>query len=61
VQEIRADRSGHQRPLAQLLPSLAEEFEPTKTPEEIRACAEAILDRYADAPVPLVRSDARAP
>lgn len=51
VDEIRADRSGHQRRLAQLLPSLAEEFESTKTPEEIRACAEAILERYADSPV----------
>jgi arsenate reductase (thioredoxin) len=51
VDEIRADRSGHQRRLAQLLPSLAEQFEPTKTPDEIRACAEAILDRYADVPV----------
>lgn len=51
IEEIRADRSGHQRRLAQLLPSLAEQFEETKSPEEIRACAEAILDRYADAPV----------
>jgi hypothetical protein len=51
VGEIRADRSGHQRRLAQLLPWLAEEFEATKSPEEIRACAEAILERYADAPV----------
>jgi arsenate reductase (thioredoxin) len=38
VREIRADRSGHQRRLAQLLPSLAAEFEATKSPEEIRAC-----------------------
>jgi arsenate reductase len=38
VREIRADRSGHQRRLAQLLPSLADEFEATKSPEEIRAC-----------------------
>jgi arsenate reductase (thioredoxin) len=51
VEEIRADRSGHQRRLAQLLPSLADQFEGTKTPEQIRACAEAILERYADAPV----------
>jgi arsenate reductase len=51
IEEIRADRSGHQRRLAQLLPSLAEEFEPAKTPDEIRACTEAILERYADAPV----------
>jgi len=49
--EIREDRSGHQRRLAQLLPSLAEEFEATKTPEEIRACADAILTEFDDAPV----------
>jgi arsenate reductase (thioredoxin) len=49
--EIRADRSGHQRRLAQLLPSLAEEFEATKTPEEIRACTDAILSEFDDAPV----------
>lgn len=51
IEEIRADRSGHQRRLTQLLPSLAEEFEGSKSPEEIRACAEAILERYAGAPV----------
>jgi arsenate reductase (thioredoxin) len=51
IGEIRADRSGHQRRLSQLLPSLAEEFETTKSPEEIRSCAEAILERYADVPV----------
>jgi arsenate reductase len=49
--EIRADRGGHERRLAQLLPSLAEEFEATKTPEVIRDCADAILAQYDDAPV----------
>jgi arsenate reductase (thioredoxin) len=49
--EIRADQSGHQRRLAQLLPSLAEEFGQTKTPEEIRACADAVLSELDDAPV----------
>jgi hypothetical protein len=49
--EIRTDRSGHQRRLAQLLPSLAEEFADAKTPEEIRACADAILNEFDDAPV----------
>ena len=48
---IRADRSAHQRRLEQLLPALAAEFEDTKTPDEIRACADAVLGRYADAPV----------
>jgi hypothetical protein len=50
---IRSDPSGHQRRLAQLLPSLAEEFEATKSPDEIRACADAILSEFDDA---LVRS-----
>jgi arsenate reductase (thioredoxin) len=49
--EIRADRSGHQRWLARLLPALAEEFADAKTPEEIRACADAILNEFDDAPV----------
>jgi arsenate reductase len=49
--EIRTDRGGHQRRLAQLLPSLAEEFGQTKTPEEIRACADAVLSEFDDAPV----------
>ena len=49
--EIRTDRSGHQRRLGQLLPSLAEEFADTKSPAEIRACADAILGEFGDAPV----------
>ena len=49
--EIRTDRSAHARRLAQLLPSLIDEFEGIRTPEEIRACSDAILARYADAPV----------
>ncbi|MEJ7568503.1 MAG: hypothetical protein WKF41_09595 [Gaiellaceae bacterium] len=49
--EIRADRSGHQRRLAQMLPRLVEEFGDTKAAEEIRACADAILSDFDDAPV----------
>ena len=49
--EIRADRGGHERRLAQLLPSLAEEFGRTKTPEEIRVCADAVLSELDDVPV----------
>jgi len=49
--EIRGDRSGHQRRLAQLLPSLAAEFGETKSGEEIRACADKILDEYDDVPI----------
>lgn len=51
LDEIRADRSAHRRRLAQLLPTLVSEFEETRSPDEIRACADAILDRYDDAPV----------
>jgi arsenate reductase (thioredoxin) len=63
--EIRADRSGHARRLAQLLPSLATEFDGIRTADEIRACADAILDQYDDAPVrsfvlALAARDARA-
>ena len=51
AEEIRADRSGHERRLAQLLPSLVEEFGEAKPAEEIRACADAILSEFDDAPV----------
>lgn len=49
--EIRSDRGGHDRRLAQLLPSLVEEFSETKSGEEIRACTDAILNDYDDVPV----------
>lgn len=48
---IRTDRSAHDRRLAQLLPPLVSEFDQTRTPAEIRACADAVLNRYDDAPV----------
>lgn len=51
VDELRSDRSGHNRRLAQLLPSLVAEFRETKSGEEIRACADKILDEYDDVPV----------
>ena len=51
AEEIRTDRSGHERRLAQLLPSLVEEFGEAKPAEEIRACADAILSEFDDAPV----------
>ena len=51
AEEIRADRSGHERRLAQLLPALVEEFGEAKPAEEIRACADAILSEFDDAPV----------
>jgi arsenate reductase len=51
LDEVRADKTSHQIRLEQLLPSLAEEFEGMKSPEEIRACADAILSDYDEAPV----------
>jgi protein-tyrosine-phosphatase len=51
LHEIQADRSAHQWRLRKMLPSLVEEFEAVRSPEEIRACADAILDRYDDVPV----------
>jgi hypothetical protein len=51
LDEIQADRSAHQWRLRKMLPGLVEEFETTRSPEAIRACADAILDRYDDVPV----------
>ena len=48
---VAGDPTAHQLRLAQLLPSLATEFEQDHDPDEIRACADAILGRYDDAPV----------
>jgi arsenate reductase (thioredoxin) len=48
---IRSDRSAHNRRLAQILPRLVEGFEGRKEPEQIRACADAVLSRYDEAPV----------
>jgi arsenate reductase (thioredoxin) len=49
--EIRSDRTAHQLRLARLLPDLAKEFDGVRSDHEIRACADAILDDYQDAPV----------
>jgi protein-tyrosine-phosphatase len=51
LDSIRSDRSAHNRRLAQLLPSLVDEFEGRREPEQIRACADAVLGRYDEAPV----------
>jgi protein-tyrosine-phosphatase len=48
---IRSDRTAHQLRLTQLLPELASEFESRHSAEDIRACADAILSRFDDAPV----------
>ena len=49
--DIRSDRTSHQLRLARLLPDLAKEFEGIRSDHEIRACADAILADYQDAPV----------
>lgn len=48
---IRADRTAHQLRLERLLPDLVREFEGVRSDGEIRACADAILGDYQDAPV----------
>jgi protein-tyrosine-phosphatase len=49
--DIRSDRTSHQVRLARLLPDLAREFQGQRSDHEIRACADAILADYQDAPV----------
>jgi arsenate reductase len=51
LEAIRADRTAHEFRLRRLLPMLAEEFAATRSPEEIRACADAVLEGFADARV----------
>jgi arsenate reductase (thioredoxin) len=46
LQAIRSDRTAHEMRLARLLPMLAEEFATTRSPEEIRACADAVLEGF---------------
>ena len=48
---IRSDATAHRFRLEHLLPRLADEFESTRTPAEIRACADAILSDYDEASV----------
>jgi arsenate reductase len=51
LDEVRASPTAHRLRLEKLLPSLDEKFADIRTPEEIRACADAALAEYADAPV----------
>ena len=51
LDEVRADKRAHELRLVRMLPSLVEEFDGIRTPEEIRDCADAILERYDDVPV----------
>jgi arsenate reductase len=48
---VRTDKTAHYLRLERVLPSLIDEFDGIRTPEEIRACTDAILDRYDDVPV----------
>jgi arsenate reductase (thioredoxin) len=48
---IRTDRTAHELRLTRLLPMLEKEFGDTKPAEEIRACADAILERFDGARV----------
>jgi protein-tyrosine-phosphatase len=48
---IRADRTAHELRLRRLLPDLVKEFDGVRSDDEIRACADAILAEYDDAPV----------
>jgi arsenate reductase len=51
LEQIRSDATAHRLRLMRLLPPLVQEFEGVRTPEEIRACADAILADYDDVPV----------
>jgi arsenate reductase len=48
---IRSDPTAHQFRLAKLLPSLIDEFGDERSPDDIRACTDAILADYDEVPV----------
>jgi hypothetical protein len=48
---IRTDRTAHQMRLVRLVPPLVREFGDHHADAEIRACADAVLSQYAEAPV----------
>jgi len=48
---LRGDRTAHELRLERLLPGLVEEFGSTRSSDEIRACADAILADYDEVPV----------
>jgi arsenate reductase len=51
IDAIRSDRTAHELRLGRILPQLVKEFETTRTPDQIRACADAVLCEFDDAPV----------
>jgi arsenate reductase len=48
---VRENRTAHQVRLARMLPDLDREFGERHAADEIRRCADAILERYDDVPV----------
>lgn len=51
LDEVRGNSTAHKLRLERLIPSLVDEFGPEKPAEEIRACADFVLNDYADVPV----------
>ena len=51
IEAIRSDKTAHQARLVRLLPRIAAEFELRHSPEEIRACADAILAEFREVPI----------
>ena len=51
LSDIYADRTAHELRLARLIPSLVEEFDGRRSPEEIRTCADEVLSDYDDVAV----------
>jgi arsenate reductase (thioredoxin) len=51
LDDVRHDRTAHNKRLQKLLRPLAEEFGETHSPEVIRACADRMLSQYDEAPV----------
>ena len=51
LDDLRHDRTAHQLRLVRMLPDLDREFGATHAADEIRRCADAILEQYDDAPV----------
>jgi arsenate reductase len=51
LDDLRHDRTAHQLRLVRMLPDLDREFGDTHPADEIRRCADSILEQYDDAPV----------
>ena len=51
LDDIRTDPTAHQLRLVQMLPALDREFHDQRSPDDIRACADAVLTRFDAAPV----------